>query len=62
MKLFRMVLKVHLAQHIATDLLASRVNPQVAWTYQDEDFVGRVADVAKASIQARGPTKVGEPL
>ena len=34
----------------------------MCWTYADEDFVGKVAQVALASSYGRGPLKLGPNL
>ena len=60
--LFLMTMKSHYAQHLASDILATRLNPRIGWTYIDEDFVGRVAQIASQCTRARGPTKVGPAL
>ena len=56
--LFNVTEKAHFAQHIALSTLASRYNPRFGWTYQDEDYMGKVAQVAKACAKSRGPTKM----
>ena len=34
------------------------LNPRAGWTYAGEDYVGRIARVAKAVVKGLGPTKV----
>ena len=59
-KLYHMTEKAHYCQHIALDVLSSRYNPRFGWTYQDEDYMGKVASVAKSCTRARGPLRLGE--
>ena len=59
-KLFNVTYKAHYVQHIALDILRTGFNPRFAWTYRDEDFMGRVAQVAKMCTKARGPLRLGE--
>lgn len=59
-QLFHLTEKAHYAQHIALDMLATRVKPRWGWTYADEDYMGRLAQVAKACLRARGMVRVGE--
>ena len=61
-KIFRLTLKMHFTMHIGLDMVAHNTNPRWAWTYQDEDYVGRIAQVAAATMRARGPLKVGGVL
>ena len=56
-KLFYITEKAHYVQYIAIDLLQQRFNPRYGWTYQDEDYMGRMAQVAKACMRARGPLR-----
>eukprot|EP00974_Lingulodinium_polyedra_P016608 1610798-Lingulodinium_polyedra.AAC.1 len=35
-------------------------NPRAGWTYVDEDFMGRIADLASKSVFGRGPTRVSD--
>ena len=59
-QLFHMTEKSHVCQHVALDLLESRYNPRYGWTYKDEDYMGKVAQVARACTRARGPLGVGD--
>ena len=61
-QLFYMTEKAHYAQHIGLDLLESGFNPRFGWTYGDEDFMGRIAQVAKPCLRGRGPLRVGAAL
>ena len=47
--------KGHMAQHLADDIRQTRFNPRFAWTYGDEDFVGRLKALGKACLVANGP-------
>ena len=61
-KLFHLTEKAHFCQHIALQCLSTSFNPRFGWTYQDEDYMGKVAQVAKACMRARGPARVAEPF
>ena len=50
-KLWYMTEKTHYAQHIALDLMRTGFNPRFGWTYVDEDYVGRIAQVARACLR-----------
>ena len=58
-KIFYFTEKAHYAQHIALDCLYLRSNPRFGWTYRDEDYMGKVKQLAEASSRARGPLKLG---
>ena len=61
-QLFYMTVKSHYAQHIGIDVLRSGFNPRFGWTYQDEDYMGRVAQVCKPCLKGRGPLRLGGAL
>ena len=61
-QLFYITEKAHYAQHIALDLVLTGFNPRFGWTYGDEDFMGRIAQVARACLKGRGPLRVGHAL
>ena len=60
-KLFLVTEKTHYVQHIAQDCIDLKLNPRFGWTYSDEDWMGRIAQVAKTCIRGRGPVKVSAP-
>ena len=45
--------KHHYFYHLA--IMAKYVRPRVGWTYADEDFVGRIAKIAKSCVNGNGP-------
>ena len=61
-KLFHLTEKAHYSQHIALDCILLRYNPRFGWTYSDEDYMGKIAQIAKASTRARGPLRLGHAL
>ena len=58
--LFHITEKLHFGQHIADDCVATLFNPRFSWTYSDEDFMGRVKQIAEACTRARGPLRLGD--
>ena len=46
----------HLAAH------CQYYNPREGWTYKDEDFVGRIALVARSVARGLGPLRLGPSL
>eukprot|EP00969_Alexandrium_andersonii_P364030 15463245-Alexandrium_andersonii.AAC.1 len=54
--------KLHMVQHLADDIRESKFNARFAWTYSDEDYVGRIKQLAVACLRANGPIKVAPPL
>jgi len=60
LKLFKITPKFHFWLHIA--YYARFVNPRFAWTYADEDFVGKIAQVAHASSFGLGPLRLGPSM
>ena len=60
--LFHMTEKAHYVQHVGLDILKLLYNPRFGWTYCDEDFMGKIAQIAKSSTRARGPLKIGHSL
>eukprot|EP00974_Lingulodinium_polyedra_P077268 7479545-Lingulodinium_polyedra.AAC.1 len=54
--------KNHYAQHVGIDLLATKFNPRFGWTYADEDYVGRIAQTARACTRANGPLRMPSAL
>ena len=60
--LFHLTEKAHFVQHLALDCVESRLNPRVGWTYADEDWIGRLAQIAMACTKGRGPIRLGAPL
>ena len=61
-RLFYLTIKAHYAQHIALDMLATKLNPRYMWAYADEDYMGRVARVCAPCMRGRGPLRVGTAL
>eukprot|EP00974_Lingulodinium_polyedra_P009032 863696-Lingulodinium_polyedra.AAC.1 len=61
-QLFYFTEKAHYAQHIALDCLVFKFNPRFGWAYPDEDYMGRMAQVAKACLRGRGPLRLGGAL
>ena len=61
-KLFGLTEKAHYLQHVALDCLTWRSNPKLGWTYADEDFMGRIAQVASQCTRARGPIRLRDAL
>ena len=61
-QLFHMTEKAHYAQHVGLDLLRTGFNPRFGWTYGDEDYMGRIAQVCRPCLKGRGPLRVGEAL
>ena len=61
-KLFHMTEKAHYAQHIALDCISGRYNPRYAWTYADEDYMGKIAQISQSSSRARGPLRLAQAL
>ena len=59
---FYMTVKAHFAQHIGLDMLSSRLNPRSLWTYGDEDYMGRIAQVCRPCLRGRGPLRLGGAL
>ena len=57
-KLFHVTEKAHYAQHIALDIKTTRYNPRFGWTYQDEDYMGKIAQVARACTASRGALRL----
>ena len=60
--LFGLTEKAHFTQHLAIDVRDTRFNPRFAWTYSDEDWMGRIASIGKACTRGRGPIRVGAPI
>ena len=56
--MFHVTEKAHYVQHIGDDVAESLFNPAYGWTYQDEDYMGRVAATVRACTRARGPLRV----
>ena len=52
--------KHHFFWHVAKN--ASYIHPRLAWTYADEDFIGRVAKVAASCVQGTGPLRLSKIL
>ena len=61
-QLFHLTEKAHYIQHIALDVLSLRSNPRFGWTYGDEDYMGKIAQIGRASTRARGPLRLGAAL
>ena len=61
-RLFLSTEKAHYCMHIADDLRSSGFNPRFSWTYGDEDFMGRISQIAKATLRGRGPHRLGAVL
>ena len=61
-QLFHMTEKAHYAQHLALDCMSLRYNPPYAWTYDDEDFMGKIDQISIASSRARGPLRLSQAL
>ena len=59
-RLFFMTEKAHYVAHMAIDCKRGKLNPRAGWTYADEDFMGRVAQVCNACTRARGPMRVSK--
>ena len=49
-KMYNVTIKSHYLWHIGQD--AVYYNPRLGWTYSDEDFVGKVASLARATTVA----------
>ena len=60
--LFLLTDKAHFVQHLGQDCLNLRLNPRCGWTYSDEDWVGRIGQIAAASTRGRGPIRLGAPV
>jgi len=60
LKLFLVTPKFHFWLHIA--YFARYCNPKYAWCYANEDFVGKIAQVAHAASFGLGPLKLGPSL
>ncbi len=60
LKLFHIIPKFHFWLHIAW--LARFCNPKLAWCYSDEDFVGKIAQVAFSVSFGRGPLRLSVAL
>eukprot|EP00974_Lingulodinium_polyedra_P021833 2108539-Lingulodinium_polyedra.AAC.1 len=43
-------------------MVSSKLNPRCAWTYGDEDYMGRVAQVCRPCLRGRGPLRLGTAL
>ena len=52
--------KFHFWFHLA--MFARFSNPRTYWTYQDEDFVGRVARIGASVVRGTGGLKVGRGI
>ena len=61
-QLFFLTEKAHYLQHVGEDCYDFRMNPRYGWTYSDEDWMGRIAGIAKACTRARGPLRLAEPV
>ena len=48
---------LHYPWHIAW--MCTYFNPRMAWTYADEDFMGKLARLLKRTIHGLGPIRVG---
>ena len=53
---YNLTMKFHYLSHMADD--SEFMNPRLGTTYQDEDFVGRLAKAGKASVKANKLTQV----
>ena len=58
--MWNVVPKHHMWQHMA--LISRFYNPRMYWVYADEDFVGRIANIAKSVVRGLGPRRVGARL
>ena len=58
-RIFHFTEKAHYVEHVALDVLVTRFNPRFAWCYLDEDFMGRMASLIKATLRGRGPLGCG---
>eukprot|EP00974_Lingulodinium_polyedra_P090542 8781222-Lingulodinium_polyedra.AAC.1 len=56
--LYHMTEKAHYTQHLGLDVLTG-FNPRAVWTYGDEDYMGRIAQVVRPCLKGRGPLRVG---
>ena len=61
-QLFHLTEKAHYLQHVGDDCKHLKLNPRFLWTYSDEDWMGRIAGIAKASTRGRGPLRLGVPV
>ena len=61
-RLFHFTEKAHYTQHMALDCLVCKFNPRFGRMYPDEDYMGRLAYVAKACLRGRGPLRLGDAL
>ena len=59
-KLFLIIPKFHLWLHLAWN--CRYYNARFGWTFMDEDFMGKVAQIAKASVFGLGPLRLGATL
>jgi hypothetical protein len=59
-KLFLMPPKMHYWFHQAQ--MSRYVNPRAAWTYAGEDYVGRIARVAKSVVHGHKSTRVAQAV
>ena len=50
----------HYPAHIAW--CCSYYNPKQGWTYQDEDFMGKIADIAASTVRGLGPCRLAGAL
>ena len=60
--LFHITEKANFVQHLGLDCISRKLNPRFGWTYADEDFMGRIAGMAKASTRGRGPIRLGTAI
>ena len=58
--LFLVTYKAQYLQHIALDIREDLYNPRYGWVYADEDFMGRMAKIAKVCLTVRGPLRYAE--
>ena len=52
--------KHHYFYHLA--IAAKYVHPRMGWTYGDEDFVGRIAKIAKSCVFGNGPYRFAQHM
>ena len=57
---YHLTIKFHYMYHLGE--VCKFYNPRWGWNYADEDFVGRVARIAKRCAIANGPLKMTEPI
>ena len=59
-RLFGLTIKHHVLCHLGDDLVWT--NPRMYWVYKDEDFVGKIADLARVCSASLGPYRMHRKL